>query len=112
LTTQLREAHAKNAGQWMRICIVDDNAMVVDALALLLRDRGHEVFSASNTSTALSLIDAAAPDFVVLDVELAGERGDAFASTLRACFPALALVLTSGHAMPAPGSVGLHGADV
>jgi DNA-binding response OmpR family regulator len=86
--------------------------MVTDALGLLLRDRGHEVFTAPDANVAAPLIDSVRPDFVVLDIELPGVTGDIFARTLRARRPATAVVLTSGRVAPPPGAVGPFGADL
>lgn len=96
----------------MRICIIDDNVMVLDALVLLLRDGGHEVFAAENAQEGLSTIEGTLPDFVLVDFDLPGMKGDALAREIRARHPALPIVLTSGQSAPPIGSIGAPGADV
>jgi two-component system, OmpR family, response regulator len=96
----------------MRICIVDDNAMVADALLLLLRDRGHEAFWAPDASAAEALIASERPDCTVLDLELPDMGGDVFAGRLRVRHPSMPVVLISGRAAPPHGAVGAAGADI
>jgi CheY-like chemotaxis protein len=96
----------------MRICIIDDNAIVSDALSMLLRDGGHDVVTAVSAEEGAALVEQSEPDFVVIDLDLPGTSGAVLAATLRARHRALPLVLTSGHQAPSPGSVGASGADL
>ena len=96
----------------MRICIIDDNAMVSDALGLVLRDAGHEMFCAHDASEGAALIDQVNFDLVVIDLNLAGSRGDALAKTVRARHPSLAIILTSGQERPPADAIGPHAADM
>lgn len=96
----------------MRICIIDDNAIVSDALSMLLRDGGHDVITAGSAEEGAALIEQSLPDFIVIDLDLPGTGGDVLAAALRARHPTLPLVLTSGHQAPPPGSVGANGADL
>ena len=96
----------------MRICIIDDNVMVLDALMLLLRDGGHEVFSAESAVDAMALVERTNPDFALVDLDLPGMKGDVLVRELRARHAALSIILTSGNASPPAGAIGPHAADV
>jgi DNA-binding response OmpR family regulator len=96
----------------MRICIIDDNVMVTDALVMVMRDAGHEMFAAHAAAEGADLVDQSKPDLVVIDLDLAGSEGDVLAQTLRARHPGLPIVLSSGHGAPPPDAVGPHGADI
>src|SRR5512134_4017535 len=96
----------------MRICIIDDNVMILEALALLLRDRGHEVFSAESAMEGMALVERTSPDFVLVDLDLPGMKGDALAGELRLRHSALPIILTSGKASPPAGAIGPHAADL
>jgi two-component system, OmpR family, response regulator PrrA len=52
----------------MKILICDDSGVQLDALALLLRDRGHAVETAANGLSALVRLAVRLPDVVVLDL--------------------------------------------
>ena len=95
----------------MRICIIDDNAMVLDALVVLLREQGHEVLPALHALDGIDLVGAQRPDAVVVDIELPGMSGIAAAAEIRAAHPTLPIVLTSGRASLPPEAVGAQGAD-
>ena len=95
----------------MRICIIDDNVMVLDALMLLLRDGGHEVCSAANATGAIPLVESTSPDFVLVDYDLPGMKGDMLAGELRRRHPILPIILTSGLASAPAGAIGPCGAD-
>jgi DNA-binding response OmpR family regulator len=96
----------------MRICIIDDNVMVSDALGFVLRDAGHELLAAHSAEEGAALVDRASPDLVVIDLDLAASKGDALATLLRARHPSLPIVLSSGHQAPPPDAVGPHAADL
>jgi DNA-binding response OmpR family regulator len=96
----------------MRICIIDDNVMVSDALGLVLRDAGHEMLAAHGADEGAALVDSHNPDLVVIDLDLAGSRGDVLAKLLRARHPVLPIVLSSGHQAPPADAIGPQGADL
>ncbi len=95
----------------MRICIIDDNIMVLEALVSLLRDGGHEVFSAHGAPEGLALVTREGPDFLLIDLDLPGMKGDTLACEIRRRDPSLPIVLTSGHGSPPAGSIGPHCAE-
>ncbi len=58
-----------------RILLVDDNRDALSALALLLRQRGHTVYTAAAGDRAVELATSLAPELVVLDIAMAGMDG-------------------------------------
>jgi DNA-binding response OmpR family regulator len=59
----------------VKILIADDEPHIVTALEFLLKSNGYEVEVARNGAEALSLIGAAAPDLVLLDVMMPRRSG-------------------------------------
>ena len=96
----------------MRICIIDDNVMVLEALVSLLRDSAHEVFCANGAQDGFVVVEREAPDFLLVDLDLPGMKGDTLAAEMRRRHPSLPIILTSGHGSPPSGSIGPHCADV
>lgn len=94
-----KRAHAasppksRHPSQRMRIAVVDDNAIVLNALVCGLQDAGHDVVAATNGNDLLARLDARPPDVVLCDYRLAaGETGFDLISSVRAAF---------GHELPA-----------
>ncbi|MGF1447471.1 MAG: sigma-54-dependent transcriptional regulator [Pikeienuella sp.] len=81
------------------ILIVDDEADIRDLLSDLLEDEGHRVRSAVDADGALTEIDAAAPDLVILDIWLQGSRMDGIEilKAVKRDNPDLPIVIISGH---------------
>jgi PAS domain S-box-containing protein len=67
-TEAVRPAAAANPGSSRRIVVADDNRDALDAVALLLRLRGHEVITAHDGVDALQKIALARPDVALLDI--------------------------------------------
>ncbi|MDP3416278.1 PAS domain-containing protein [Falsiroseomonas sp.] len=82
-----------------RVLIVEDDAQVADFAALLLRDLGHDTALAVNAAEALGMLEesASAFDMVFSDVLMLGMSGIELAGLIRARWPDLPVVLTSGY---------------
>jgi DNA-binding response OmpR family regulator len=80
----------------MRICIIDDNVLLANALTFGLEDRGHQVTCARTGMDGLAEIEAGDYDVAVIDWQMPGLRGDAVAERVRALRPGIAIVLMSG----------------
>jgi PAS domain S-box-containing protein len=90
-------AVASMAGR--RVLVVDDSKDAADSLADILRMLGHEVDVAYDGPTALSMVDAGAPNVVLCDIGLPGMSGYEVAKALRVKgHRALRLVALSGYA--------------
>jgi two-component system CheB/CheR fusion protein len=92
-----REEHSAEGS--CRVLIVDDNADVADALALLARSWGHEVAVASNGPAALEIADRFQPQRALVDIGLPGMDGYEVARRLRAAaqHPDFYLVAMTGY---------------
>lgn len=65
------------------ILLVEDNALVVGALRLLLEETGHRVSDASSVADAARALHTDPPDLVLLDLTLDGEDGLALMTSVR-----------------------------
>ncbi len=83
----------------IRVLLVEDDRMFAELLRAKLED--HEEISivgwATNGVDALSLIEEAAVDVVVLDYRLPGDDGITVAARIREVAPEAALVMLTGH---------------
>ena len=66
------------------ILLVEDNALVIGALRLLLEETGHRVSEATTLSAAARVLSDDPPDVVLLDLTLGGEDGLSLMSSVRA----------------------------
>ena len=78
-----------------RILLVDDEALVRDAIAASLRARGYHVSTAASAEEALAG-NKTLPDLLVADVTLPGRSGAELAGELRHQNPNLPVILLSG----------------
>lgn len=79
-----------------RILIVDDEAEVRGVLAELLEGAGYQVQTAADGGAAVRAVVMAAPDLVLLDIEMPGLGGVEALATIRAVAPAVRVVMLSG----------------
>jgi CheY-like chemotaxis protein len=66
------------------ILLVEDNALVIGALRLLLEETGHRVSDASSIAAAARVVHADPPDVVLLDITLGSEDGLALLGSIGA----------------------------
>ena len=92
----------------MIICLIDDDDLVRDAIALNLADSGHIVVAARSGTEGLELLEQGQVDAFVTDFKMRGLTGVDLTAIVRRRFPTLPIVVVSGEAMPA----GLEQADV
>ena len=59
----------------LRVLVVEDHRESAEALALSIREQGHEVVVAPDGPSALAAVRAAQPDVVFLDILLPGIDG-------------------------------------
>lgn len=90
---------AVNAGPFLRVLVVDDNADAAQSLGLLLEASGHDVRTAYDGLTALATALEFRPDVVLLDIGLPGIDGYEVASRLRKlpAFSQVVLVALTGY---------------
>jgi len=80
-----------------RVLLVDDEREFAGALAERLRLRGYEARAAFSAEEAVAAAGEAAPDVVLLDLNLPGVRGVELLLTLRQMLPDAEIILLSGH---------------
>jgi two-component system cell cycle sensor histidine kinase/response regulator CckA len=82
-----------------RILLVEDLAMVREAIERMLHDEGHTVITAEDGEAALAALrGGVVVDVVLSDVVMPKMSGTALARTLAAEHAGLAVILMSGHA--------------
>jgi len=89
---------AANKKEAPTILVVEDEVLIRLAVADYLRDCGYRVLEAGNASEAVAIFQAAEPVQVLFsDVNMPGEmNGFALASWVRAHYPGVQVILTSG----------------
>ena len=93
------------------ILIVDDEATIVEVVALYLRREGFRAIVAADGNTALALVAQQPPDLIVLDLMLPGLNGLEVARRLRAS-SAIPIIMLTARSEEADRVVGLElGAD-
>ena len=82
----------------MKLLVVDDDEIVLEALLCALEDAGFQVVPAMTGEDAVTLARHCAPDVVVTDLDLgAGMNGLRLAVELRRRWPGLPIVYISGR---------------
>ncbi len=77
------------------ILVVDDEATVLDVVCRYLERDGFSVRTAATGPEAMALIDAAAPDLIVLDLMLPGIAGEEICRRVRAQSDVPIIMLTA-----------------
>ena len=81
----------------VRTLVVDDDPAVLEVMATLLDDAGHEVSTAADGLTARDLLADGSFDLCVLDHDMPGMTGLDVARTLREAGSPTRFVLVSGQ---------------
>ncbi len=84
-----------------KVLVVDDETVITDTLAAVLRNSGYTVQTAYNASTAIALAQEFAPDLLITDVVMPGMNGIEMAIRIRDLFPLCKVLLFSGQAATA-----------
>ena len=79
-----------------RICLIDDDVIVLDATALGLRDAGYAVLTAPGAAAGLDLIQRGGADVIVTDMNMPGTSGAQLIAEARASWPDIPIVAMSG----------------
>lgn len=96
--------------KFARVLVVEDNELVRDTAAEILRREGYDVISASNANDAVRLVSSATflPDLVLTDVVMPDRNGRDLADELARLRPHLRVVFMSGYTDDAMMRYGLE----
>ncbi|WP_437780852.1 hybrid sensor histidine kinase/response regulator [Sorangium sp. So ce1097] len=78
-----RGAPAAQAGERLRVLVVDDNQDSAESMAMLLQRMGHEAHAVFDGPSAIELATRLKPELVLLDIGMPGMTGHDVARTLR-----------------------------
>ncbi len=81
-----------------KILIVDDEQLIADTLAVILRGCGYQVMVAYEAHGALHQCESVIPDLVISDVVMPGMNGVDLAVAIRERYPFCKVLLFSGQA--------------
>jgi DNA-binding NtrC family response regulator len=81
-----------------KVCLVDDDIFVRDALALGLNDAGFDVVTAPGAAAGFDIVQRGGIDAIVTDMNMPGTDGAQFISEARGLWPMLPIVAISGAA--------------
>lgn len=79
-----------------RVCLIDDDIFVRDALSLGLEDAGYQVLTAPGAAAGFDVISREALDAVITDMNMPGTGGDQLIKEVRAAHPTLPIIAISG----------------
>ena len=80
------------------ICIVDDQPYICSTISHILEDEGYQVVVFPDAETFWLSLDTMKPSLVMLDIWLPGLDGLQLLKRLQERFPALPIIMMSGHA--------------
>ncbi len=79
-----------------RICLIDDDVMVLDPTAEGLRHAGYLVLTAPGAAAGLDLIQRSGADAIVTDMNMPGTSGAQLIVEARASWPDMPIIAISG----------------
>ncbi len=89
----------------MKICVIDDDPLIVSHLEEMLTALGHAVVTAGDADTGLSRVETQASDAVVVDVLMPERDGLSFIMEIRRSRPDLRIVAITGGGRLGAGAV-------
>jgi DNA-binding NtrC family response regulator len=83
-----------------RICVIDDEVILLRATAVCLREAGYEVVTAPGAAAGLDAIDRTSVDAIVTDMNMPGTSGAQLIAEVRTKWPDMPIIAMSGsHAV-------------
>ena len=79
-----------------RICLIDDDVIVLEAMAMGLREAGYAVLTAPGAAAGLDLIQRGGADIIVTDMNMPGTSGAQLIAQARASWPDMPIIAISG----------------
>jgi two-component system, OmpR family, response regulator len=87
-----------NFGRRCRVLCVDDNALTLHLLSLILRQQGYDVFTSPDPKTAIRVLEQRTVDLALLDYEMPQINGGELAAVVKGGGLANKVILFSGSA--------------
>jgi DNA-binding NtrC family response regulator len=87
----------------VRVLLVDDETLFVEALSKVLRRRGFVVGTASSAEEGIAMLAAADYEVVVLDLRMPGAGGLAGLREMSRVRPETRIIMLTGHGTVAAG---------
>lgn len=85
----------RGGGNRMKICVIDDEPLIVEVLKAYLEREGYEVIASMNGREGLDLIEQENPDFIILDLMLPDLSGEEICKEVRKSSDVPILMLTA-----------------
>jgi len=89
----------------LRICVIDDDVFILDAVKMGLRDAGYEVLAAPGAAAGIDMVARTGADAIVTDMNMPGTSGAQLIVEARARWPELPIVAISGSITAGGGSM-------
>jgi signal transduction histidine kinase len=79
-----------------KILIVDDEKIILELTSIILKNRGYEVFTASNPLAGFEIIEAVSPELVLLDYMMPNMDGFAALKRIKEQYPDTYVIMFTG----------------
>ena len=79
-----------------RVCLIDDDIYVRDAMAMGLTDAGFDVLTAPGVAAGLDIIRREGADAIVTDMHMPGSDGAQLIAEARREWPSMPIIVISG----------------
>ncbi len=83
-----------------KILVIDDEAIILNAMTLLLQSENHEVITASEAESGVGLFREQKPDAVFLDLKLEGKNGIEVLGEILEIDPSAKVIIITGYPSP------------
>ncbi|MCL4505601.1 MAG: hybrid sensor histidine kinase/response regulator [Chloroflexi bacterium] len=81
-----------------RICIIDDEEVVLDSCTLILEGSGYPIVTTTDGTRGLQLVQESQPDLVFVDLKMPGISGFEVLERIRAMDPNIVTIVITGFA--------------
>ena len=89
----------------MKVCVIDDDPLMLEHLAEMVTGLGFEVVTATNVDTGLRLVESQGSDVAIVDILMPDRDGLTFIMEARRTWPHLRIVAISGGGRLGAGSL-------
>lgn len=79
-----------------KVLIIDDEKIILDLTSIILKNRGYNVFTASDALAGLEIIETEKPELVLLDYMMPGMDGLTTLKEIRGHFPDTYVIMFTG----------------